>query len=384
MPIKNSIARMQDELTRWRRDLHAHPELRFEETRTAALVAERLRGFGCDSVETGVAGTGVVAVIRGRSDGPVLGFRADMDALPIPEMSGVAHASTVPGKMHACGHDGHTIMLLGAARYLAETRNFAGSVVLLFQPAEEGGGGALAMIADGVMERFGIDEVYGLHNMPGLAAGAFGLRPGPLLAAADFFDIEVQGQGGHGARPQGCIDATLVAAHVVVALQAIVARNADPQHALVISVGGIRSDSDAHNVIADRVTLKGTVRYLEPGLRDLAEARLREVAGMTARAHGATATLRYTPLVAPTVNADAPFESAAQAAEIVSGAVDRDTAPVMAGEDFADMLAVRPGAFIFLGNGESAGLHNPAYDFNDAILPVGASWFATLAETRLG
>ncbi len=385
MPVRNRIAEFHDDLTAWRRDLHAFPELRFEETRTAAAVARKLRGFGVDEVHEGVGKTGVVAVIRGRQTGSgrTLGFRADMDALPITESTGAAHASQHPGVMHACGHDGHTTMLLGAMRHLAETRNFDGTVVALFQPAEEGGGGAKAMVEDGVMDRFGIDEVYGMHNMPGLPAGQFAIRPGPMLAAADAFRITVQGRGGHAARPETCVDTNLAAAHVLVALQSIVARNTDPQAAVVVSVGGLRSDSDAYNVIPDKVVLKGTTRFLDPGLRPYVEQRIGEVAAATAQAYGASARLRYVPGVLPTVNSAEQTEIAARAAEAVAGHVDRAIPPVMGGEDFSDMLAVRPGAFIFVGNGDSAGLHHPAYDFNDAILPAGASWFTELAETRL-
>ena len=385
MPVRNRFAELQDQIAEWRRDIHAHPEIRFEEHRTAALVADRLRAFGCDAVETGVGQTGVVGLIRGRqsTSGRVMAFRADMDALPITEATGLPHASTHPGKMHACGHDGHTAMLLGAAQYLAETRNFDGTVVLLFQPAEEGGGGAKAMLGDGVMDRHGVSEVYGLHNWPGLPAGQFALREGPMMAATDFFEIRVQGRGGHGAMPHLTADATLAAAQLTVALQQVVARNVDPLKPAVLSVCSLRTDSDAHNVIADSALIKGTVRYLHPEVQALIRARIAEVARATAEAHGAAAELNYMQLVPVTSNPAPGAAYAAEAARAVTGQAPLEIDPVMGGEDFADMLAERPGAFIFLGNGDSADLHHPAYEFNDAAIPAGCSWFATLAEQRM-
>lgn len=385
MPVKNRFAELQDQIAEWRRDIHAHPEIRFEEHRTSALVAERLRAFGCDMVETGVGQTGVVGVIHGRETGSgrVMAFRADMDALPITEATGLPHASTHAGKMHACGHDGHTAMLLGAAQYLAETRNFDGTVVLLFQPAEEGGGGAKAMLADGVMDRYGVSEVYGLHNWPGLPAGQFALREGPMMGAVDFFEIKVQGRGGHGAMPHLTADATLAAAQLTVALQQVVARNVDPMKPAVLSVCSLRTDSNAHNVIADSALIKGTVRYLHPEVQALIRARMTEVTRATAEAHGATAELSYMELVPVTSNPAPGAAHAAEAARAVTGQSPIEVDPVMGGEDFADMLAERPGAFIFLGNGDSADLHHPAYEFNDAAIPAGCSWFATLAEQRM-
>ena len=385
MPIKNRFAQLQGQIAEWRRDLHAHPELRFEEHRTGALVADRLRAFGCDEVIPGVGQTGVVGVIKGRTDtkGRVIAFRADMDALPILEATGLPHASTHTGRMHACGHDGHTAMLLGAAQYLAETRNFDGTVVLLFQPAEEGGGGAKAMLADGVMDRFRVNEVYGLHNWPGLPAGQFALREGPLMAATDFFEIEVTGRGGHGAMPHQTVDATLAGSAVVMALQQVVARNVDPLKPAVLSVCSLRTDTDAHNVIAGIARIKGTVRYLDPEVQDLIRSRIAEVATATAQAHGAEATLDYMPCVPATINTPDMAAHALAAAQAVSPVVRTDIAPVMGGEDFADMLGERPGAFVFLGNGDSAELHNPRYEFNDDAIPAGCSWFATLAETRM-
>ncbi|ARC88259.1 M20 aminoacylase family protein [Rhodovulum sp. MB263] len=385
MPVRNRLAELQPEIAAWRRDLHAHPELMYDLPRTSALVAAKLREFGCDEVVEGIGRSGVVGVIRGRSDeqGRVIGLRADMDALPILEATGLPHASKTPGRMHACGHDGHTAMLLGAARYLAETRNFDGRAVVIFQPAEEGGAGGLAMCRDGLMERFGINEVYGLHNMPGIPVGAFAIRPGPIMAATDEFDIIVTGRGGHAAKPHYCIDTTLVAAHIVVALQSIAARNADPLKQLVVSVCSFRTDSEAYNVIPQTVLLKGTVRTLEEGMRDLAEARVTAVAEATAAAYGATAELRYSRNYPVTANAPEQTVFAAAMAEKISDRVERATAPLMGGEDFSYMLLERPGAYIFLGNGDTASLHHPAYEFDDGAIPFGASWFVELVENRL-
>jgi amidohydrolase len=385
MPVKNRFADLHPTLTEWRRDLHRHPELSYEEHRTAGIVAEKLRAFGCDEVVEGIGRTGVVGVIRGRStaSGRVVGLRADMDALPIEEATGAAYASQTPGKMHACGHDGHTVMLLGAAQYLAETRNFDGTAIVIFQPAEEGGAGARAMVEDGLMDRFSIHEVYGLHNAPGMEAGAFGIRAGAMLASADEFTITVTGRGGHAGMPHNAIDTTLVASHIVVALQSVVSRNADPLGAIVVTIGSFRTDSAASNVIADKVVLLGTVRCLDEALRDLAEERVVALATSTAAAYGATARVAYERGYPVTVNDPEHTEHAARAAEAVAGAVDRALPPIMPAEDFSFMLQSRPGAYIFLGNGDSAQCHHPAYDFNDAIIPTGSSWFATLAEQRM-
>lgn len=385
MPIKNRIAGMQDEVTAWRRDLHRHPEILFDTHRTSALVADKLRGFGCDEVVTGIGRTGVVGVIRGKSDrsGRVIGFRADMDALPILEATGVDHASQIPGAMHACGHDGHTAILLGAAKYMAETRAFDGTVVVIFQPAEEGGAGGREMCADGLMERWNIQEVYGLHNMPGLPVGQFAIRPGGLLASGDIFHIKVTGKGGHAAMPHLALDTTLVAAQIVVSLQSIVARNADPVGSMVVTVSMFTTDSNAPNVIAHEVRMSGTVRALSSDMRQLSHDRVREIATHTAAAYGARAEVTFDPGYPATVNHPDQTEYAARAAEVVAGQVDRNVAPLMAAEDFAFMLQERPGAYIFLGNGDSAACHHPAYDFNDAAIPAGSSFFATLAEQRM-
>ncbi|OLS51197.1 M20 aminoacylase family protein [Rhodovulum sulfidophilum] len=385
MPVRNRLAELQPEIAAWRRDIHENPELMYDLPRTSALVAEKLRDFGCDEVVEGIGRSGVVGVIRGRSDGQgrAIGLRADMDALPILEATGLPYASKTPGRMHACGHDGHTAMLLGAARYLAETRNFEGRALVIFQPAEEGGAGGLAMCEDGVMERFGIAEVYGLHNMPGIPVGTFAIRPGPIMAATDEFDITVTGSGGHAAKPHDCIDSTLAASHIVVALQSIAARNADPLKQIVVSVCSFRTDSEAYNVIPQTVRLKGTVRTLEEEMRDLGEARVLAVAEATAAAYGATAELCYRRGYPVTASAPDQTDFAAAMAEKVSGRVDRATAPLMGGEDFSYMLLERPGAYIFLGNGDTASVHHPAYDFDDTAIPFGASWFVELVETRL-
>ena len=385
MPIKNRLADLQDDIAAWRRDIHAHPELRFEEHRTSAFVAAKLEEFGCDEVLTGIGQTGIVGVIRGRKTASdrVVAFRADMDALPITEATGLPHASTHPGKMHACGHDGHTAMLLGAARYLTETRHFDGTVVVLFQPTEEGSGGARAMIEDGILDRLGVDEIYGMHNWPGLPVGEFAVRTGPQMAAVDFFEIAVQGRGGHAALPHTVIDTSLAASHIVVAVQSIASRNVDPLSTVVVSVCGIQTDTYTYNVIPDRVTLCGTVRYLDPPVQALVRDRLRTVAQATAAGYGATAELIYTERVAPTINSPEAADRAAAVAKTVAGGVIRDLDPVMPGEDFSDFLKERPGAFLFVGNGDSADLYNPAYEFNDDAIPAGCSWFAEMAEARL-
>ncbi|WP_171136554.1 MULTISPECIES: M20 aminoacylase family protein [unclassified Ruegeria] len=385
MPVKNRLAEMQDEISKWRRHLHAHPELMYDVHETAAFVVERLNEFGVDEITPGIGKTGVVAVIKGRTDtkGRVIGLRADMDALPIEEATGLDYASTVPGKMHACGHDGHTSMLLGAAQYLAETRNFDGSVVLIFQPAEEGGAGGLAMCQDGMMDRWGIQEVYGMHNMPGLPVGEFAIRPGALLASSDEFEIVVTGRGGHAAAPHDAVDTTLVASHIVVALQSVVARTVDPIKRVVLTVGTFETDSVASNVIAHTVRLRGTVRTLDSEYRQIAEQRVRRIAEDTASAFGASASMTWTPGYPVTVNSEAETAYAAEAAAAVAGKVNDGTDPIMPSEDFAYMLEERPGAYIFIGNGDTAMCHHPEYNFDDNAIPAGCSWFAELVERRL-
>jgi hippurate hydrolase len=387
MPVLNRLAEMTPAITEWRRDIHRNPELLFDTHRTAALVAEKLAGFGCDEVATGIGRTGVVGVIRGRTNrsGRVIGLRADMDALPILETTGAPWASGTPGSMHACGHDGHTAMLLGAAQYLAETRNFDGTVVVIFQPAEEGGGGAKVMVDEGMMERFGIQEVYGMHNRPGLPIGSFELCPGPIMASADQFTITVVGKGTHAGMPHGGIDTVLIGSQIVVALQSIVARQVDPLKSAVVSVTSFRTESDAYNVIPERLELRGTVRALDGRVQDLAEARLSEVATGIAAAMGGRAEVDYQRGYPVTVNSERETAFAAGVAAAISGAdrVDAAAAPVTGAEDFSFMLERRPGAFIFMGNGNTAGLHHPDYDFNDEAIPVGCSYWVKLAETAM-
>ena len=387
MPIKNRLAEMHGDITAWRHDLHRHPEILYETHRTSALVADKLRAFGCDEVATGIGRTGVVGVIHGRStaSGKVTGFRADMDALPINEATGVAHASTIPGAMHACGHDGHTAMLLGAAQYLAETRNFDGTVVVIFQPAEEGGAGGLAMVEDGLMDRWNIQEVYGLHNTPGLPVGQFAIRPGPLLASADEFVITLDGRGGHAAMPHEAIDLVLVGSQIVVALNAIVSRNINPVRPAVVTVATFLTEGDTQNVISQTVKLRGTVRCFDGAVRDQIETRLTTLATSIAAAHGAEASVAYDRGYPPTVNHPEQTAFAADCAEAVAGQgqVLRDVDPLMPAEDFAYMLEARPGAYILLGNGDTAMCHHPMYDFDDAAIPLGCSWFAELAERRM-
>jgi amidohydrolase len=385
MPIKNRFAELHTEITAWRRDIHAHPELMFDTFRTSALVEEKLKDFGCDEVVTGIGRTGVVGVIRGRTDtaGKVIGLRADMDALPIKEATGVDYASTEPGKMHACGHDGHTAMLLGAAKYLAETRNFDGTAVVIFQPAEEGGGGGKEMVDDGMMDRWNIQEVYGMHNFPGLPLGQFAIRSGAFFAATDEFEIHVEGKGGHAAKPHEAIDTTLVASHIVVALQSIASRNVDPLHSVVVSTCAFRTESEAFNVIPQHVHLRGTVRSHDPKVRDLAEKNLNLLATATAQAFGATATVKFTRGYPVMVNAETETAYAAEAAERITGQPVQEAPPVMGGEDFAFMLEARPGAYILVGNGNTAMVHHPAYNFDDEAIPFGSSWYAEMVESRM-
>ncbi|WP_136658789.1 M20 aminoacylase family protein [Nitratireductor sp. XY-223] len=385
MPIKNRYAEMLDEITGWRRDFHAHPELLFEVHRTAGKVAEMLRGFGCDEVVEGIGRTGVVGVIRGRAtdSGRVIGLRADMDALPINEATGLDYASETPGQMHACGHDGHTAMLLGAAKYLAETRNFNGTAIVVFQPAEEGGAGGLEMCRDGLMERFGIEEIYGMHNAPGLPVGHFGIRPGALLASSDEFEIVVTGKGGHAAEPHKSVDTTLVAAQILISLQTIVSRNIDPLHRVVVTVGAFQTDSEASNIIAHQVRMAGTVRTLDSENRALAEKRVREVAEGTAAAMGASVEVSWESGYPVTVNAAQNTAYAEEVARSITADVIDNVDPIMPAEDFSYMLEERPGAYIFVGNGDSAACHHPAYNFNDEAIPFGSSWYSGMIEARM-
>ncbi|MEQ8598423.1 MAG: M20 aminoacylase family protein [Devosia sp.] len=385
MPVLNRVAEFQPEIAAWRQDFHAHPELLFEVHRTAGIVADKLRAFGCDEVVTGIGETGVVAVINGRGTGTrMIGLRADMDALPMTEKTGLPHASTHQGRMHACGHDGHTAMLLGAAKYLAETRNFDGRVALIFQPAEEGGGGGKVMLDDGLLDRFDIAEVYGMHNWPGMPVGTFGIRSGGIMAATDRFYIDIVGKGGHAARPHATIDPIIVAAQMVTALQTIVSRNLDPLDSAVLSVTMVEA-GEADNVISRTAKITGTVRTLDGGVQDFIEARLAEFVPQFARSFGAEASVRYARGYPVTVNAPEQTEFAASVAGDIVGAsqVDAEAEPSMGGEDFSFMLNERPGAYIFLGNGDSTELHTDTYDFNDEAIPVGVSYWVRLVEKAL-
>jgi hippurate hydrolase len=373
-------------LTAIRRDIHAHPEIGFTETRTAELVARELAALGIE-VHRGVGGTGVVGVLRRGNGQAAIGLRADMDALPIDEAPGAAHASTVPGVMHACGHDGHTTMLLGAARYLATSGAFNGTVNFIFQPAEEGLGGAAAMIKDGLFQRFPCDFVYGMHNRPGLAVGKFAMRPGIMMAGGAFFDIAITGRGAHGARPEGSIDPVLTACHVVSALQSIVARNVPPADTAVLSVTAV-AGGDAYNVIPQSATIRGTARTMKRETMTLLEDNMRRIAGGVAAGFGATAAVDFRFLFAPLVNDAAETRAMLEAAAAVAGAenVSGEGPQVMASEDFSFMMEAVPGAYINIGNGDAEGscpVHNPGYDFNDAAIPYGAAMFAELAERKL-
>ena len=387
MPIKNRVSAISEDMIGIRHAFHADPELEFDVHRTAARVAELLRRYGCDEVVEGIGRTGVVGIIRGSSvtSGQVIGLRADMDALPMEEQTGLPYASKVPGMMHACGHDGHTTMLLGAARYLAESRQFNGTVAVIFQPAEEGGAGGREMVNDGMMERFGIDEVYGMHNWPGVPVGSFAITSGVIMASSDIFDITVTGKGGHAAMPHQCVDPVVVGAQLIVALQSIASRNTDPLDASVVSVTGMEIPGDAYNIIPPHVTLKGTVRALEPSTRDTTEAAVHRVAEHTALAMGATATVNYQRDYPATINAPAQTQKAINAAVGLVGpeSVDIARAPSMGSEDFSFMLNERPGAFIFVGNGDSAGLHHPEYNFNDDAIAYGSGYWVELAESLL-
>jgi hippurate hydrolase len=385
MPVLNRVAEMADEITGWRRHLHTIPELLYDVHQTSAFVATKLKEFGVERIETGIGRTGVVGLIKGNlGDGPVIGLRADMDALPIKEATGAEWASTVPGKMHACGHDGHTAMLLGAAKYLAETRNFAGHVAVIFQPAEEGGAGGKAMVDDGMMERFAINKVFGMHNMPNLPVGEFAIRPGPIMAAADQFVITIDGRGGHAAMPHQAIDPVLIGAHVVTALQSVASRGVDPLESVVISVTKFHG-GDAHNVIPASVELAGTLRALTPEVRQYAETRLHEIVEATAKVFGGKASVAYHRGYPVTVNHDEETRFVVDVARQIAGdsKVNDQRAPVMGGEDFSFMLEARPGAFIFMGNGNTASLHHPEYDFDDEAIPHGVTYWVKLAETAL-
>ncbi|CAM3286382.1 M20 aminoacylase family protein [Paracoccus nototheniae] len=381
MPVLNRIADFADDMTAWRHHLHRHPELGFDCHATAAFIADRLRAFGVDEIHEGIGQTGLVAILNGQGDGPTIGLRADMDALPLTEVTGLDHASSVPGRMHACGHDGHVTMLLGAARYLAETRNFAGRVALIFQPAEEGGGGADAMVQDGIMERFDIARVFAMHNSPGEPEGSFRTTPGPIMAAVDTFEIHLQGRGGHGAMPHLTADPVVAAVAVVGAIQTISSRNHFALDDLVVSVTQIHTGS-ADNIVPDTAYICGTVRTFAPHVRDMVRRRMAQICAGQAAAYDVQIRLDYQQGYPATVNDPDQTAFAVTVAQDIAGAaqVIADGGREMGAEDFSYMLNARPGCYLFLGQGDGPGLHHPAYDFNDAVAPVGASFFARLVE----
>ena len=385
MPVVNRLAELTAEITEWRRDIHQHPELMYDVFRTAEMVQEKLTSFGCDEVVPEIGKTGVVGIIKGNRPGPTIGLRADMDALPILEETDKEWASKTAGKMHACGHDGHTSMLLGAAKYLSETRNFAGQVAVIFQPAEEGGAGGKAMVDDGMMERFNIEEVFGMHNLPGLPVGQFATTNGPIMASVDIFNIEITGRGGHAAFPHQSIDPVMVGAQIVVGAQALVARTLDPMESGVVSITCFNAGT-TDNVIPETAKLMGTIRALKPEVREHLEQKLIHLVETTAQAHGASAKVDYEVVYPPTVNHGDQTSFAVDTALDVTGdaaLVDGATVPMLGGEDFSFMLNARPGNFIFVGNGDTAGLHHPKYDFNDEAIPFGTSYWVRLVERRL-
>ena len=384
MPVKNRFAELQDDIAAWRRDIHQNPELLFETHRTSAFVADKLREFGCDEVVEGIGRTGVVGVIKGgnTSSGRVIGLRADMDALPMQEQTGLDYASTIDGAMHACGHDGHTAMLLGAAKYLTETRNFDGTTVLIFQPAEEGGGGGKEMCDDGMMARWNINEVYGMHNMPGMPVGNFAIRAGSFFAATDTFDLVLEGLGGHAAKPHETIDTTVMSSHLILALQTIASRNADPIDQIVVSVTSVETSSKAYNVIPQNVYIKGTVRTMSKKMRILAEKRISEICDGIASTFGGTIEVTYRRGYPVMVNHEDQTKFAAEVARSVSGSCE-EADLVMGGEDFSYLLEERPGAYILVGNGNTAMVHHPMYNFDDNVIPAGCSWWSELIEKRM-
>ncbi|MFT7060673.1 MAG: hippurate hydrolase [Pseudorhodobacter sp.] len=382
MPVLNAIAGYAELMTGWRQHLHRHPELGFECHETAAFIADRLREFGVDEVHEAIATSGIVAIINGQGEGPVMGLRADMDALPITEVTGVEYASTRVGKMHACGHDGHVTMMLGAAKYLCETRRFKGKVAMIFQPAEEAGAGAQVMVQDGIMERFGIGQIYALHNMPGLALGHFHTTRGDITASADTLAVRVTGKGGHGAMPHDCIDPVVAIVSMVQALQTILSRNVFALHQAVISVTEIHVGT-ASNIVPDQGWFGATIRCFDPELRQMMKRRIYEIVEGQAAAFGVTVAIDYEWGYPATVNHTEQAMFAAQVAAQISGpqAVQLDAKVEMWSEDFSYMLQARPGAYLLLGIGSGAGLHHPAYNFNDDAAPIGASFFAKLVET---
>ncbi|MCY4447101.1 MAG: M20 family metallopeptidase [Rhodobacteraceae bacterium] len=385
MAIRNRLSELQNEISEWRKDIHAHPELLYDTFRTSELVRAKLEEFGCNEVTTGIGRTGVVGIIEGRRNdsGMTIGLRADMDALPIHEDSKVPHSSRNPGVMHACGHDGHTAMLLGAAKYLCQHRNFNGRIAVIFQPAEEGGAGGEAMVKNGMMEQFSIAEVYGMHNMPGLPTGHFAIKPGPFFAAADTFTIEAVGRGGHAAKPNDGVDPVLMASHIVTAMQSIVSRNNDPMDELVVSITSFETSSTTFNVIPQKATLKGTVRAMKETTKKMAEKKIRMISEGIANSFGGSAKVNYREGYPVMINAETETQYAIEAAKRVTDNVNGNASALMGAEDFAYMLNARPGAYILVGNGDTAPVHHPEYDFNDEVIPAGCSWWIELAEQRL-
>ena len=381
MPVINRIGDFADQMKEWRLWMHRNPELGFDLPKTAAFVAERLREFGVDEIHEGIAQTGIVAIIRGQEEGPCIGLRADMDALPIMEETGADYASETPGKMHACGHDGHTTMLLGAAKYLAETRNFKGSVALIFQPAEEYGGGGEVMVNEGIMDRFGVTQVYGIHNGPLYPEGAFYTTRGALMAAVDEFEVVVRGVGGHAALPHECKDPVIASVSIIQAIQSIVSRNHCAVKDLVISVTQIHTGS-ANNVIPAETTFSGTIRTFDTDVRAMAFRRIREIVEGSQAVFEVSAALEFDEGYPATINDPEKADFAAEVAAEIVGAdkVETDATREMGAEDFSYMLNARPGAYLFLGQGDTPYCHHPEYDFNDAIAPIGASFFARLVE----
>jgi len=381
IPVLNRIAAYADEMKGWRRHLHAHPELSFDLPDTAAFIEARLREIGVDEIHSGIARTGIVAIIKGAGEGPTIGLRADMDALPITEATGADHASTAPGLMHACGHDGHVTMLLGAAKYLCETRAFSGRVALIFQPAEEDGGGGEVMVREGIMDRFGVTSVYGIHNAPNVPFGHFRTAPGPLMASVDTAYVHVTGKGGHGADPHECVDPVVAVVGMVTGIQTILSRNVHALDEVVISVTQIHAGS-ASNIIPETAWFCATIRCFEPSVRAMLKSRLHEIVAGQAAAYGVTARVDYDWGYPATVNHAAEADFAADVARDISGeaAVDARAPREMGSEDFSYMLEARPGAYLFMGTGPGAGLHHPRYDFNDEASPIGASFFARLVE----
>ena len=385
MPIKNQFSELYEHIKSWRHHIHQNPELLYDTINTSKFVETKLKEFGCDEVITGIGRTGVVAIIKGKENksGKVIGLRADMDALPIQEQTNLDYASKVPGIMHACGHDGHTAMLLGAAKYLADTRNFDGEVALIFQPAEEGGGGAKEMIDDGLIEKFNIQEFYGMHNMPGLATGQFSIKSGDFFAAADTFTIKIIGKGGHAAKPQETVDPVLISSNLVMALQSIASRNTNPTKDVVVSVCTFLTDTISFNVIPEMVTLKGTLRTFDKEVQAIAKDKIFSLSKSIAEAYGGKAEIEFNYGYPVMKNSNDATEMAKTVAEKVSGKNTAYAEKIMGAEDFSYMLNATKGAYILIGNGDTDSVHSPTYVFNDEILPIGSSYWAELVETKM-